>query len=60
MDWYPQLREATMGQLKDYSFICRGPGIEWSGLDYHLSIESMLALQHHDMARGLRDRNARG
>ena len=44
MDWYPELREATMSQLKDYSFICRGTGIEWSGLDYHLSIESMLAV----------------
>ncbi|WP_374235331.1 MULTISPECIES: DUF2442 domain-containing protein [unclassified Thiocapsa] len=27
----------------NYSFICRGTGIEWPDLDYHLSIESMLA-----------------
>ena len=45
MDWYPELREATISQMKDYRLICRGTGIEWSGLDYHLSIESMLALR---------------
>jgi len=26
----------------DYRFICRGTGIEWPELDYHLSIEAML------------------
>lgn len=29
--------------IKNYKFICRGTGIEWEGLDYHLSIESMLS-----------------
>ena len=43
MDWYPELKNATLAQLADYRFICRATGIEWSGLDYHLSIEAMLA-----------------
>jgi len=43
MDWYPELRKASLNQLTNYSFICRGSGIEWSDLDYHLSIEAMLA-----------------
>lgn len=42
MDWYPELNNATVLQLKNYTFICRGTGIEWEELDYHLSIESML------------------
>jgi hypothetical protein len=41
MEWYPQLRNATLEQLKNYRFICRGTGIEWPDLDYHLSIDSM-------------------
>lgn len=43
MDWYPELRKASLNQLSNYSFICRGSGIEWADLDYHLSIEAMLA-----------------
>ena len=34
---------ATMQQLKNFTFICRGTGIEWPDIDYHLSVESMLA-----------------
>jgi len=45
MSWYKDLQSATMSQLKDYKFICRGTGIEWPEIDYHLSIESMLAVQ---------------
>ncbi len=41
MNWYPELKNATLAQLADYRFICRGTGIEWPGLDYHLSIEAM-------------------
>ena len=42
MSWYPELNNATLAQLADYRFICRGTGIEWPELDYHLSIEAML------------------
>ncbi|MEK6552053.1 MAG: DUF2442 domain-containing protein [Bacteroidota bacterium] len=42
LNWYPALKKATVTQLKNYSFICRNTGIEWSGLDYHLSIEAMI------------------
>ena len=43
MAWYPELQKATFNQLAQYQFICRGTGIEWPGLDYHLSIEAMFA-----------------
>ena len=45
-DWYPELHKATLQQLKKYKFICRGTGIEWEELDYHLSIESMLSADY--------------
>jgi hypothetical protein len=45
MDWYKDLQSATMSQLKNCTFICRGTGIEWPAIDYHLSIESMLAFE---------------
>jgi hypothetical protein len=43
MEWYADLQSATMRELKNCIFICRGTGIEWPDIDYHLSIESMLA-----------------
>ena len=42
MDWYPELKKATLEQISRYQFICDNTGIEWEELDYHLSIESML------------------
>jgi hypothetical protein len=42
LDWYPELKKATVNQLKNYSFICKNTGIEWDDLDYHLSIEAMI------------------
>jgi hypothetical protein len=36
MDWYPELKRATIDQLKQYQFICHNTGIEWKELDYHL------------------------
>ncbi len=42
MSWYKELQDASLKQLANYSFICKGTGIEWPELDYHLSIESML------------------
>ena len=43
MEWYEDLQKASPDQLSDYQFICQNTGIEWPGLDYHLSIESMMA-----------------
>jgi len=42
MSWYKPLQDATLSQLKNYTFICMDTGIEWEELDYHLYIESML------------------
>ncbi len=42
MDWYPKLKNSTLHQMKNYRFICRNTGIEWKGMDYQLSIESMV------------------
>ena len=42
LEWYPELRNASIAQLSEYAFICSGTGIEWPGIDYHLNIESML------------------
>ena len=44
IDWYKPLKNATIEDLKNYKLICRGTGIEWEKLDYHLSIDSMLYL----------------
>jgi hypothetical protein len=45
MTWYQELQEAPVKEVSNYIFICQKTGIEWPGLDYHLSIESMLNLQ---------------
>ena len=42
LDWYEPLKNASIAQLKEYRFICMNTGIEWSSIDYHLSIEGML------------------
>lgn len=41
MDWYPELKKASLTQLTQYRFICRNTGIEWPELDYQLSIAAM-------------------
>lgn len=43
LHWYPELQVATLRQVGNYTWICRGTGIEWPDLDFHLSIEGMLA-----------------
>lgn len=43
ISWYPELQHASLKQVSRYRFICENTGIEWPALDYHLSIESMLA-----------------
>ncbi|WP_082879984.1 DUF2442 domain-containing protein [Methylomonas methanica] len=50
LSWYPQLQTAEDEQRTDYRFICGGTGIEWTQLDYHLSIESMLITIPHRQA----------
>ena len=50
MSWYKTLQNSSLVQLKNYRFICRGSGIEWTELDYHLSIESMLLSQMQKIA----------
>lgn len=45
--WYPELQKLSVSQLKNYRFICQNTGIEWKEIDYHLSIESMLATGYH-------------
>jgi hypothetical protein len=50
MSWYKALQNSSLMQLKNYRFICRGTGIEWAELDYHLNIESMLLSQMQKMA----------
>ncbi|MCD6259532.1 MAG: DUF2442 domain-containing protein [Helicobacteraceae bacterium] len=42
LDWYKPLKKVSIEQLKAYRFICQNTGIEWEGIDYHLSIEGML------------------
>ena len=42
MAWYKPLQNATLAQLKNYTLICLGTGIEWEEFDYQLSIEGML------------------
>lgn len=42
LDWYPELKNATVKQIRNYQFVCRKTCIEWSDLDYHLSIEAMI------------------
>ncbi len=44
LDWYKELKNANLPQLKNWKFICKGTGIEWTDLDYHLSIESMFLI----------------
>ncbi len=42
LSWYEPLQNASINELTNYTFICKGTGIEWEALDYHLSIEGML------------------
>jgi hypothetical protein len=50
LSWYPELQSATPTELQAWRFICQGTGIEWEALDYHLSLESMLVGQRHQVA----------
>ena len=50
MEWYKPLKKATLAELKNYKLICMNTGIEWESIDYHLNIESMLALSSTEAA----------
>ncbi len=50
IDWYEPLKKATLTELKNYKLICKGTGIEWEDLDYHLNIESMLQISDKKVA----------
>lgn len=50
IEWYQPLKKATLAQLENYKLICLNTGIEWEELDYHLNIESMLEISHHQVA----------
>ncbi len=50
MSWYEELQNATFKQLSNCCFICGNTGIEWPDIDYHLSIESMLAVSVQGIA----------
>jgi hypothetical protein len=50
IDWYPELKRASLAQLAQYRFICRGTGIEWPDLDYQLSIAAMFAESRREKA----------
>ena len=50
MKWYAELQNATLKQISNYHFICGNTGIEWSDLDYHLNIESMLVATLQEVA----------
>ena len=47
LEWYPELINASIKQLKDYRLICDNTGIEWESLDYHLSVNAMLVIPFH-------------
>lgn len=50
MNWYEELQNATFKQIANYRFICGDTGVEWPDIDYHLSIESMLAVSAQGVA----------
>jgi hypothetical protein len=50
MSWYRELQNASIRQLTNYHMICKGTGIEWPDLDYHLNIESMMSVNFQQNA----------
>ena len=50
LTWYKPLQAASISQLKNYKLICLNTGIEWEDIDYHLNIESMLAISEEQVA----------
>ena len=43
MEWFPQLRDASPTQLKNWSLIGGGVGVHWVDLDEEVSVKSLLA-----------------
>lgn len=44
--WYPKLQKAKPEQLRKFTWIGKGLGIEWEELDEHLSVEGFLKGLH--------------
>ncbi len=42
LEWFPRLRKAKFGQLKNWRFIGNGEGIHWEELDEDISVENLL------------------
>lgn len=42
LNWYKEFEGATIGQMKNWHFICDKTGIEWESLDLQLSIDGMI------------------
>jgi Protein of unknown function (DUF2442) len=40
--WFPRLRKASEGQLKDWRLIGNGVGIHWESLDEDISVSALL------------------
>lgn len=41
--WYPKLYHSTLEQKRNFRWIGRGSGIEWTELDEHLSVHGFLS-----------------
>jgi len=43
LDWFPQLRDASEKDKKNWRFIGRGTGIHWEAIDEDLSVAGLLS-----------------
>ena len=44
LDWFPRLRNATVGQRQQWELIGRGSGIHWEAIDEDISVAGLLGL----------------
>jgi hypothetical protein len=42
LEWFPKLRDASVGDLNNWRFIGGGIGIHWEKLDEDISIEGLM------------------
>ena len=42
LEWFPQLRNATIDQLNKQRFVGSGEGIHWDEIDEDISVENLL------------------
>ncbi|HSF55486.1 MAG TPA: DUF2442 domain-containing protein [Algoriphagus sp.] len=43
LEWFPQLRDATLEQLENWRFIGNGEGIHWEDLDEDLLVSELVS-----------------